>query len=110
MNVIMSFFGPFVATGVLTMASLGLIIVLRSDRAESDSRGVFSQLASMLGWLWAASMPIFAVLFVINLAEGAAVGGYDSALFGILGGTLFGFWILGRAALFPNKNSQANKP
>ncbi len=92
------------------MASLGLIVVLRSDRAEPDSRGRLSQLASMHGWLLAASMPVFAALFVINLADGAAERGYDSALFGIVGGVVFGFWMLGRAALFPNKNNQANKP
>lgn len=32
----MSFLGPFVATWVLTMASLALIVVLKSDKAEPN--------------------------------------------------------------------------
>lgn len=110
MTALLSFFGPFVATCVLTMASLAFIIVLRSDRAEADPRGMCSQLASALGWFGAATMPVVGALFVFNYAEGAAEGGYDYALFGIFAGVILGFWILGRAALFPKRNNQANKP
>jgi hypothetical protein len=106
----MSFFGPFVATWVLTMASLALIVVLRSDKAEADRRGMLSQLASLLGWFWAASMPIFCGVLVLNMAEGAADGGHDYAFLGIVAGVISGFMVLGRAALLPKRNNQANKP
>lgn len=66
MTALLTFLGPFVATCVLTMASLAFVIVLRSDRAEADPRGMFSQLASTLGWFGAASMPIVGALFVCN--------------------------------------------
>lgn len=105
----MNFFGPFVATWVLTMASLALIIVLRSDKAEEDRRGMLSQLASLHGWIGAASMPILGGHFVLNMAEAAAGGRHNYALLGILAGAILGFIILGRSALFPKRNKQANK-
>ena len=110
MDALISFFGAFGATWVLTMAALALIIVLRSDSAEEDRRGMLSQLASLLGWLGAASMPLFAALFVFQTAEGAAHGGHDYALVGIVAGAIQGFWLLGKSALWPKKNKQANKP
>lgn len=103
----MTFFGPFFATLVLTMASLAVIIVLRSDKAEADPRGMLSQLASLNGWLFAAAMPVFGFLFVYDLAKTAVEESYGLALFGILGGALLGFWILGRAALFPKKDNKS---
>lgn len=106
MAALMSFFGPFVATWVLTMASLALIVVLRSDKAEEDRRGMLSQLASLLGWISAASMPLFGGLFVLNMAEGAADGGHDCALLGILAGAVLGFVILGRSALLPKRDNK----
>lgn len=108
MTTLMSFFGPFVATWVLTMASLALIVVLRSDKAEADRRGMLSQLASLLCWFAAASMPFLCGLFVFSMAEEAAAGGHDDALLGIVAGAVLGFIVLGRSALFPKRNHQAN--
>ena len=106
----MSFFGPFVATWVLTMASLALIVVLRSDKAEMDRRGMLSQFASLLGWLWAVSMPILCSVLVLNMAKGAADSGHDHAFLVIVAGVISGFIVLGRAALLPKRTNQANKP
>ena len=55
-------------------------------------------------------MPLFAALFVFQTAEGAAHGGHDYALVGIVAGAILGFWLLGKSALWPKKNKQANKP
>lgn len=103
----MSFFGPFIATLILTMASLALVVVVRSDRAEVDRRGMFSQLASLLGWFTAAAMPLFGALWIFDLAESAAQDGHGSALLGIVGGAILGFFVLGRSALFPGSNDES---
>jgi hypothetical protein len=107
MTPLMSFFGPFVATWALTMASLALVVVVRSDRAEVDRRGLLSQLASLLGWITAAAMPLFGALWIFDLAESAAQDGHGYALLGIIGGTALGFRLLGRPALFPGSNDES---
>lgn len=109
MDVLLKFLVPFMFTGFMTLVALALIVVLRSDKAESDQRGKMSHLASILGFFVVACIPLLISHYAFNMVKQAIADENIYALVGIIGGAILGICLLGRSAFFSQKRGQENK-